>query len=331
MGSSTGSSGPRASIDYLADVWRHETLDETVQPTVEALRRLSPGDECTAVGGGYSAWRLAVEKGHAAQVADTLLHIRQQTGVSVYVIPQAVEGAYAYYAARQQLGADLGTRFILDVGGGSMQLAARDTGWGSALGQKAWRKLFCARIKGDGGEGCATNPVGAEAMAASQRLLAAPVAEAKTILGSGFTVTAVSVPVVRGIHPVLARLWQQGKIPAGQVDSRGFDRTALEAAIHRLSSLDDDGIARELGGCGEGAVCSPRFLPTLVTDMLLVRTFMAGLDIARMEVAEADLTNVPGILADQRAFAWAGRYECYVSRLRMDGIVAYTSDISTCP
>jgi hypothetical protein len=260
------------------------------------------------------------------------LHAR--TGVAVFVMPQEVEGSYAYYAATQEMGARLVTPFVLDIGGGSMQFAARYTGWGAALGQKAWRKLFCTEIKGVASADCTANPAGADAISRAQRLLAPLVADARAKLGRGFTVTAVSAPVVRGIHPILAHLARQHPELRGHADERGFDLVALNDAIARLAPLGDADMVDVLDGCRRTATaeatCPSRFVPTYVTDMLLLQAFMAGLDIRRVEVFEADLTNVPGILADERAIAWAGHYPCYLDRLRREGVGAYTTSPATC-
>ena len=48
-------------------------------------------------------------------------------------------------------------------------------------------------------------------------------------------------------------------------------------------------------------------------------------------MAEIDLTNLPGLLADYPAFDWGQRHGCYLERLRTLGLGAYTSDPATCP
>ncbi|MBC7952883.1 MAG: hypothetical protein H7Z12_13830 [Rhodospirillaceae bacterium] len=328
VGATSGDVHGRVSVDYLSDVWADNVIDDTVDATATALRELAPRRDCTALAGGYSAWRLAAEKGGPDKVADTLGELHRRTGAYVFVIPQGVEGSYGYLAAKQQLGDRLTTPFILDVGGGSLQLASAQTGWGTALGQKAWRKLFCAQIKASGNPSCTTNPVGARAVEQSAQILSGEMSAAKAALGTGFAVTAISTPVVHGVHPILASLSQRHAI-AGQVDSAGFDRAALDSAIALLADKDDAAILRQLDGCRHGT-CTERFAATFVTDMLLVRSFMAGLEVTRMDVAEADVTNVPGILADQRALAWTKAYPCYLVRLRAQGVEAYTSDPRTC-
>jgi hypothetical protein len=50
-----------------------------------------------------------------------------------------------------------------------------------------------------------------------------------------------------------------------------------------------------------------------------------------LQVLEADLTNLPGLLADERAYRWADNYACYLSRLDEMGLAAYASDPASCP
>jgi hypothetical protein len=73
------------------------------------------------------------------------------------------------------------------------------------------------------------------------------------------------------------------------------------------------------------------FISTAVTDMLLVHAFMEGLAIDRLEVAVVKINNVAGLIADDHAFAWAKEYDCYLERLREQGVSAYRSDPATCP
>lgn len=332
VGSTIDGRDGRVSIDYLADLWADGVMDATNDATVAALNGLGGDSRCVTVAGAYSAWRLAVEKEGATRVADTLAALHRRSGVAIFVIPQAVEGSYGYFGARHLLGERLTTPYILDMGGGSLQIASADGGWGTALGQKAWRKAFCTHAKSSADPTCTTNPVGPDAIAAARRILSADVDAARATLGHGLRVTAVSAPVVRGMHPILAHLAARRAI-SGQVDAGGFDRAALDSAIALMQDRDDHAILRLLDGCrpdGGAVLCQPRFVATIVTDMLLLRTFMDGLDIRRLEVAEADLTNVPGILADPRATAWAARYTCYLDRLRDLGVDAYTSSPQEC-
>jgi len=338
VGWATNASQARTSIDYLADVWTDNRIDTTVDATIDAFttlpREAGMPSDCAAVAGGYSAWRLAVERGSAAEVAATLKKIHAQSNVALFVIPQDVEGTYGYFAAQRSLGDKLRTPFILDIGGGSMQIASIEGGWGAALGQKAWRKLYCRDAKGDDNAACAVNPVGTDAIRTTRKLLARDVATAKAALGSLDRVTAVSAPLVKAVHPVIRYLAEHKRVIGGKEDSNGFDMTALSDSIQVLADKDDAALVRYLDGCpdfGGNAICAPRFVATLVTDMLIVHAFMEGLGIRRLDLAEADLTNVPGLLADTRALAWSRNYGCYLTRLARQGTRAFKSDPATCP
>ncbi|MBF0158982.1 MAG: hypothetical protein HQL58_05610 [Magnetococcales bacterium] len=328
----------RASIDYLADVWPDNEINVTVEATMAALIQLPQTaalpEGCVKVAGGYSAWRLALERGNVTHLVGVLSEIHRRTGVALYVIPQDVEGSYGYHAAKQALGDRLHTPFVLDIGGGSLQIAGITGGWGTHLGQKTWRQLFCQQVKGSSDASCTTNPVGAKAQEQAATLLADELTAARKQLGSGLSLTAVSAPVVRSIHPVLQFLVNKGHIVADGVDAAGFSQSALAAAIAVLAPQDDGALDRLLDHCLEATqrpICSTRFIPVLVTDMLLVHALMRGLAVDRIEVAEADLTNVAGILADERALAWSSHYACYLRKLQQVGIDAFKADTRVCP
>lgn len=323
----------RADIATLKDVWANGTVSATVEETVERLnaarRQLGVPMDCRAVGGGYSAWRLAVDKGGAATLAAVLRDLRHRTGIAVLVVPQDREGAHAFHSAALALGSRLRTGTVLDLGGGSLQVVTSSGGRGVALGQKSWLRLFCERIRGAAGGECAANPVGEAGETAARSLLAGQLAGLGAASRGDRALTAVSIPVTRGLHPALRHLAATSPGFAGEVDPDGFDKVALDSAIALLRDADDAGIRARLDGCRTG--CAPRFAATLVTDMLLVGAVMESLEAGRMEVAEADVNNVAGLLADPRAEAWAARYPCYLSRLAAQGVDAYGGDPSGCP
>ncbi len=92
----------RTDLDFLGR--RFETL---VDPTIAALNRLPtragfPSD-CVRLGGGFSAWRLAVEMQQDALIA-MLREVRARSRVAILVIPQQEEGRYGYIGSRQLLG-----------------------------------------------------------------------------------------------------------------------------------------------------------------------------------------------------------------------------------
>ena len=64
--------------------------------------------------------------------------------------------------------------------------------------------------------------------------------------------------------------------------------------------------------------------------MLLVEGVLLATGGESLRVAEVDLTNLPGLLADDRAFAWEQRHGCYLERLQTLGLDAYASDPATC-
>ncbi|MBF0214799.1 MAG: hypothetical protein HQM00_14770 [Magnetococcales bacterium] len=339
VGASKQDEQAKVSIDYLEDVWPDRIIDRTVTPTIEAFislpKKAGLPTDCRAVAGGYSAWRFALQQGDPTRLIDTLRQIHEQTQVPLFIIPQDIEGMHGHLAARNALGERLKTPFTLDMGGGSLQIASQTSGWGTDLGQKAWRKLFCEQIKKSLDPLCAPNPVGRASLTETARLLTPRLAEAQKMVGVGMPITAISAPVVKMIHPVLRFLAsRQALIPAAGVDETGFDRAALTAAIALLAPMDDAALAKLLtlpADEGTPPVCEARFLPTLVTDMLLIHTLMTGLEIERLEVALAPVTNVPGLLADPHAAAWADHYACYLRTLGTLGIEAFRGDPASCP
>ena len=64
--------------------------------------------------------------------------------------------------------------------------------------------------------------------------------------------------------------------------------------------------------------------------MLLVEGLMRATGDQDLYIADVDLTNLPGLLADDRAFEWAENYGCYLDRLRRLGLDAYASDPASC-
>ncbi|MBI1209632.1 MAG: hypothetical protein GC191_20410 [Azospirillum sp.] len=347
VGFDVGSSGIRVgsqgspatatvSIDYFADFWDDMRLDRTIGATIEALKTLPakaglPAG-CIAVAGGYSIWRLILDHDGRAEAIALLLQIHDETGIPLFIMPQDVEGAYGYYAARQALGDRLRTPLILDLGGGSMQIAGAELSWGTALGQRVWRRLFCEAVKGVEAPICRPNPVGPTAVARTAQVLAPQIAEAKAALGASRAVTAVSTPVVKGVLPTLKYL--AAKYRFSGVDDHSFSRAALETAVALLRDKTSPEIITVLDGCRENTdapICTSRFVDSFVTDMLLVLALMDGLGLDQMEVAGAQINNVPGIIADQRPFDWAKHYRCYLARLNSQGVDAFKSDPATCP
>lgn len=318
----------RADIDYLADLWADRHLDETVAATVAALRRLPDeaglGRDCLRVGGGMSAWRLALTMETPAALATTLATLYAHGATAVLVIPQQVEGRYGHLAARRALGERLVTSHILDIGGGSLQVAGAVHSWGDALGQKVWHKLLCRELRQSAATPCALQPLSAAELLRARELAAWRLAELRPAVGAGASLTAISRPVSRGVFPALRRLQRAGALPEGAVDGGGFTVAALSAAVDHLAAVDRDQTA-------VAVAAAPAFAQYLLSDMLLVEGVLRATGAGRLEVAELDITNIPGLLSDDRAYAWAARYGCYLERLQTRGVAAYDSDPETCP
>lgn len=326
-GGDAGQDTARIDIDTLGDLWADRRIDSTLPETARAFRelprRIGLSDECSRVAGGFSAWRQALELGSREEVASTLAELHRQTGVAVLVIPMHAEGRYGYVAAQRRLGASLRTSHIVDIGGGSLQVAGRDGARGVPLGQKAWNKLLCEQLRGGDPAVCALPAMNEEELERARRLVAERLREIAVGLPGRVSLTAISRPVSRGVHPALRRLMANGELPAAAVDGEGFGLDAVQAAIARLASLGADERAQRTG-------LRQPFSNFLLSDLILVEGILLATGAARLEVAELDLSNVPGLLADERAFAWARHYACYLDRLRSLGEAAYDSDPSVC-
>jgi hypothetical protein len=310
----------RAEIDFLSPLWAGRGLEEVVAPTIAALNELPakagfPAD-CARVGGGFSAWRLASEK-DAASLVNILRRIRSEAGVAVLVMPQLREGAYGYFGARKLLGERLTTSHILDVGGGSLQVAGERSAFGEALGQKIWQRYLCQEIRNAETSPCGLQPLTRDEVAAARGLLQKKLGGMQQALPEPVTMTAISRPVSRGVLPAVRRLSGSGSV-------NQFTRADLAAAIDRIADLSIQETAVLVGSPAS-------YVAYLLSDMLLVEGLMQATNSDLMQVAEIDLTNLPGLLADDKAFEWAGRYDCYLTRLRTSGAAAYGSDLTTCP
>ena len=314
-------SAPHADIDYLGPQWAGQGLAPVVAPTAAALRDLPekagfPSD-CVQVGAGFSAWRLALKQDDEATVA-ALARIRAESGVPVLVIPQPVEGGYGYAAARASLGDRLPTSHVLDIGGGSLQIAGAGGTFGLDLGQKAWHRLLCTEVRRSGQADCDLQPLSARDLAKARALLRGQLAGARTALPAGLSLTAISRPVTRGVFPAVARLADLPAAPAS------LTREQIATAIARLAAMPADEAVRRLD-------TQPKYLRFLLSDLLLVEGVLAATGSPTIAAADVDLTNLPALLTDDQAYAWGGRYACYLSRLKVWGAGAYYTDPATCP
>lgn len=326
-GSDQGPGTARVDIDYLGDLWADRRIDTTLAETAQAFRDLPRKagfpKGCRRVAGGFSAWRLALEMEPRQEMVAALAKLHRQSGVAVLVIPQHAEGHYGYVAAEQSLGKRLHTSHIVDIGGGSLQVAGKDSAWGRPLGQKAWNKLLCEQLRPEHAGACGLPAMTEDELAQARRLLAEHLRSLSSELHGPVTLTAISRPVSRGIYPALQHLLADGMVPADVVDGQGFGLDAVQAAIARLAPLDVDERSVRTG-------VAPPFSAYLLSDLILVEGILRTTGASRLEVAELDLTNVPGLLADERAFAWARHYACYLDRLRRLGEAAYDANPSAC-
>lgn len=311
----------RADIDYLGPLWAGRGLEETLKPTMVSLVELPAkagfDPACERVGGGFSAWRLALQSG-GSDLAAILERLWSASGVAVLVIPQGQEGAYGYFGARQLLGPALESSHVLDIGGGSLQIAGAHTSFGEMLGQKIWHRHLCQEIRNSELAPCSLQPLTGDELAIARALLAEKLKDVAAALAGTVSMTAISRPVSRGVLPAVRKI-------SGEADGRkGFQRAALSAAIERLARLSLEETAVELGG-------SSGHLAWLLSDMLLVEGLLQATGGEMLTVAEIDLTNIPGLLADDHAFNWGRHYGCYLVRLSSLGLDAYASDPATCP
>jgi len=319
-GASNSDMTTRSSIDYLASLRESGSLDGTVAPSIAALtepfRKGLFDAACARVGGGFSAWRLALQQDVGKLIPD-LMRIRAASGVAVIVVPQDVEGAYGYVGARKLLGSRLATSHVLDIGGGSLQVSGEKSSFGDAIGQKLWHQQACRALEKPAGLPCRLSPMTGDELATLRALLAKRLQAVGTALSGPVTMTAISRPVTHGVAPAVERLIG---LPHGQTK---VSRSDLGLAIAQVAGMTPDATATRLG-------IAPAYAAYLLSDMLLVEGLMQATGAAELQVAEIDLTNIPGLLADDRAYRWADDYGCYLLRLARDGLDAYGSDPASC-
>ena len=315
-GVSDSSVTTRTDIDFIGPLLAGGGLDETA--TIAALRELPkqggfPTD-CVRVGGGFSAWRIALRE-DPDKLAGILARIEAASGVAVLVLPQNVEGRYGYFAARQLLGDKLKTSHVLDIGGGSMQIAGEHWSFGDDLGQKLWHRALCEKVRMT--SICVLQPMRVADLAAARTLLAEKLEGVRAALPPPVSMTAISPPVTRGVLPAVERLF--GK-DAGH---DAIQRARLTAAIGETAELTLEETEKRFA-------IPEKYAMYLLSDMLLVEGVLQATGGEALQVSEIDLTNVPGLLADDHAFAWSGHYGCYLQRLHQAGVAAYASDPQRC-
>jgi hypothetical protein len=320
-GASSSQAIVRTEFDYLGEWWGGRSLRGAVAPTVAALRDLpSKGEfsaDCEKIGGGFSAWRLAAQA-NVEELTEILEYIHAATGVSILVIPQSQEGAYGYFGSRLMLGGRMTTTHVLDIGGGSLQISGEKTSYADALGQKVWHRELCQVLRGSDSASCSLQPMTGKEVAVARILLAERLKPVADKLSGSVTLTAISRPVSRSVLPAVRQIAAVG------VDQQGFSRLAVTQAIDRVAPLTTSETA-SLSGIG------PNYAAYLVSDMLLVEAVLLATAGNYLDVAEVDLTNIPGLLADDHAFSWGKHYGCYLDRLRSIGLQAYESEAASCP
>lgn len=310
----------RTKLDALNLLAAPHSADEAIAPTAMALvglrkkGRFDPG--CRQLGGGFSAWRRALAQDPAA-LANALARIHAVSGVAIVVIPQAQEGAYGYQGARQILGDRLVTSHVLDLGGGSLQVSGKDGSFGADLGQKLWLAELCRTLGRTPATPCVLQPMTGDELAVARTHLANRLKDIGTALPGVITMTSISRPVSRSVYPALR------KLDANGVDAGGFRLSSLGEAIGKLHGLDMDAVAGLTG-------IAPGHSSYLLSDLLLLEGLLQATGGEAIRVAEIDLTNVPGLLMDDRGFSWSMKYGCYLDRLKADGLGAYGSDPESC-
>ena len=150
-------------------------------------------------------------------------------GVAILVVPQLTEGAYGYFGARQLLGDALTSTHILDIGGGSLQVAGEKTTFGEALGQKVWHRHLCQEIRNCETVPCTLQPMTGDELAIARQLVAEKLKGVATALPERVSMTAISRPVSRGVLPAI------DKLAGGNGSRKSFQRGELSAAIERLA------------------------------------------------------------------------------------------------
>jgi hypothetical protein len=321
VGASHSTAEAHVDIDYLTPLWAGRGLGETLAPTVAALKNLPleagfPAS-CDRVAGAFSAWRLAWQQA-AGDTAALMARLQADTRVAVLVMPQSVEGADAYASARQVLGPRLTTSHVLDIGGGSFQIAGERTTYGQALGQKAWHQELCATLRQSALASCDLQPMSDQDLQTVRRWLDDKFSDMAATLGPLTTLTAISRPITRGVAPAV-RLLIDGK--TGPVDR--LSAKDLSAAIMAMAGLSSEKISI-LTGSPAG------YAAYLLSDMLLLEGLLRATSGTHIQVIEGRLSILPALLADDIAFRWSAHYGCYLARFKVSGPEAYFSDPATC-
>lgn len=312
----------RLDLDLLAPLWAGLGLDSHFEPVASGLqdlpRQAGWPASCVKLGAGFSAWRLAWSQNPSSLVS-MLAQLQQRTGVSVLVMPQTVEGQLAYRSAQSALGPALKTSHVLDMGGGSLQIAGERGSFGTDLGQRSWRQRLCQQLRGI--NLCNLQPLLLADLANARDLAGVSFEELPARAGPVISLTAISRPITRGVLPALRVMHGLGESKAG---ASTITLGELSAAIDALAPLDVQATAHRTGA-------AVNFSANLLPDMLLLEGLMRAAHLQQIEVSEVSIDNLSALLMDERAFAWAGQHGCYLERLKASGLQAYFSDPASCP
>ena len=314
-GSSRSARIERTAFNALAALDKPGGVLELEAPTIRGIRTLLTtldGGACEGLAGGFSAWRRALDLDRPTLIAQ-LKRIESATGVAVMVIPPAREGRYAYVAAQRELGDRLTTSHVLDIGGGSLQLASASGATGMPFGQKTWYRGLCDALARDP-DHCTRVPWSPAELAAARTWGARQLRPLFAALPAGLTMTAVSRPVTRGVKPAI-------------------DRLSTATATANTVSISLLGKAIEQRAANPAGFPSPTddFGRYLLSDMLLLEALMQAVGLQTVEVSEIDLSNVAGLLDDAHAFAWRRFYGCYLDNLAASGLPAFDGNPADCP
>lgn len=135
--------------------------------------------------------------------------------------------------------------------------------------------------------------------------------------------TAISRPITQGVQQAVQRLQATHQPDQKTTDDKVLERSALSAAIERLAP------ASLTSGAEQTGIAMP-YAAYLLSDMLLTEGLLQASASQQLHLLELKVANVPGLLADQQAFAWAAQYPCYLQRLQTQGPNAYFSDPHSC-
>lgn len=317
-----GSSGVRAGenlsdkqaeqrFDYFTLFANTGSLNASEAQLTDSFKNLPVraklNSSCKRIGGGFSVWRMA-QSGEPDQLNAMLQRLYENTGVAVFVIPQHREGHYAFQAAKAKLGDLLDSSHILDIGGGSFQVAGADTGFGLQLGQKSIYQVLCKRLRAirNSLEG---NECQLEVLSIFERdtlrqymqqyLQAHLVSSNCKKSQCPQSLTAISKPVTKGVYPLLTKL--EVSEATGVISFKD-----LNLAVNTVSTMKLSDLSLRLGTHSE-------FNKYLISDLIFLEALSRWLNLEKFKVAEVDVNNVYGLTRDPVLLSLSDQFPCYLS------------------